>query len=140
MKIDSEGMQNIAMLESLTGAGARDCVMDEESETALFVINEGDMGLAIGKNGKNIKKVEQNLGKSVELVEYSEDPEQFIANALKPADVEDVSVESQGEGKVAKVTVEENQKGAAIGKEGANIEKAKLLGERHHKVKDVVLE
>lgn len=140
MKLDSECMQKIAMLESITGAGARDCVMEEEQERAIFVVNEGEMGLAIGKDGKNIHKVENNMGMSVEYVEYSDDPSSFVANALNPADVESVRLEETGEGQVAHVEVAEDQRGAAIGKDGKNIERAKVLAERHHKVKDVVLE
>lgn len=140
MKLDKKCMRNIALLESLTGAGARDCVVDEEGGRVIFVINEGEMGLAIGRNGKNIKKVEENLGSSVELVEYSEDPGAFVANALKPAEVDSVEVNNGDEGRVASVQVGDDQRGAAIGRDGKNISKARMLAERHHNVKDIELE
>lgn len=140
MKLDSECMQNIALLESLTGAGARDCLIHEDSGKAIFVVNEGEMGLAIGKDGKKIREVEKKLGKSVELVEYSEDAAEFVKNSLKPAEVDGVDLEEGDEGPVARVDLDEDQKGKAIGKNGQNIWKAKVLGDRHHKIKDVVIE
>lgn len=133
-------MQNIALLESLTGAGARDCLLDEDTGKAIFVVNEGEMGLAIGKGGRKIREVEKKLGKSVELVEFSEDTEEFLKNALKPAEIDTVELDQGDEGPVAHVRVEESQKGKAIGKNGQNIWKAKVLGDRHHNVKDVVIE
>ena len=44
-------MRMIAQFENLTGAGARDCVVDDKFGRILFVINPGEMGLAIGKKG-----------------------------------------------------------------------------------------
>ena len=64
-------MRMIAQFENLTGAGARDCVVDDKFGRILFVINPGEMGLAIGKKGASIRKASVAFGKTVEVVEYN---------------------------------------------------------------------
>ncbi|PTD93427.1 NusA-like transcription termination signal-binding factor [archaeon SCG-AAA382B04] len=140
VKLSSDEIRYIALFESLTGAGARDCIVDEDNNRIIFVVNEGEMGLAIGKNGTNIKKVKNTLSKSVEVVEFSENPEKFIKNSLSPAEVKEVEIEDNGEEKVAKLGVKEDKKGLVIGKKGKNIEKAKSLANRHYNIGDIVIE
>ena len=82
VKLTEDCMRLISQFESLTGAGSRDCVVDNRNERLIFVINPGDMGLAIGKGGSSIKKASEVMGKRIEVVEYSTDPAQFIRNCL----------------------------------------------------------
>jgi N utilization substance protein A len=133
-------MRLISQFESLTGAGSRDCVIDDRNERIIYVINPGEMGLAIGKKGASIKKASDVMGKRIEVVEYSDDPEQFIKNCFLPAQVVSVEFEESEEGPVAHVEVREEDRGIAIGKEGKNIFKAKRLSQRQHDIADVQLE
>ena len=64
-------------------------------------------------------------------------PEQFIQDCFLPAKV--TTLEGEGEERVAKVTVRDEDKGIAIGKEGKNIFKAKRLAQRQHSIADVRL-
>ncbi|MDD2248509.1 MAG: NusA-like transcription termination signal-binding factor, partial [Methanocorpusculum sp.] len=82
--ISEDAMRMIAQFENLTGAGARDCVVDDKFGRILFVINPGEMGLAIGKKGASIKKASDAFGKKVEVVEYNPDKVQFIRNCFLP--------------------------------------------------------
>jgi N utilization substance protein A len=59
VKLTTEGIRYIALFESLTRAVARDCYIDDENDRVIFVVKEGDMGLAIGKNGNNINRVKR---------------------------------------------------------------------------------
>ncbi|WP_440950032.1 NusA-like transcription termination signal-binding factor [Methanosphaerula subterraneus] len=133
-------MRLISQFESLTGAGSRDCVIDDRNERIIYVINPGEMGLAIGKKGASIKKASDVMGKRIEVVEYSDDPEQFIKNCFLPAQVVSVEFEESEEGPIAHVEVREEDRGIAIGKEGKNIFKAKRLSQRQHDIADVQLE
>src|SRR6266699_3252015 len=58
IKLTSEEMKYMALFESITGATTQDCIIDEKLERIIFVAKPGDMGLAIGKGGKNIVVVE----------------------------------------------------------------------------------
>lgn len=138
--LTEDDMRLISQFESLTGAGSRDCVVDERNERIIYVINPGEMGLAIGKKGASIKKASDVMGKRIEVVEYSDDPEQFIKNCFLPAQVVSVEFVESEEGPVAHVEVREEDRGIAIGKEGKNIFKAKRLSQRQHDIADVQLE
>ena len=46
-------MRLISLFQNVTKATARDCLDDEKENRIIFVVNEGKMGLAIGKGGSN---------------------------------------------------------------------------------------
>jgi N utilization substance protein A len=139
VKLTTEGIRYIALFESFTGAIARDCYVDDENDRVIFVVKEGDMGLAIGKNGNNINRVKKSIGKHIEIVEYSNEVDEFVANALQPVFVKKVQVVIKENRKLAYVEVMSKDRGIAIGKNGRNIQKAKVLGQRHYGIEDVII-
>jgi N utilization substance protein A len=137
VKLTEDCMRLISQFESLTGAGSRDCVIDERNGRLIFVVNPGDMGLAIGKKGVSIKKASEVMGKKIEVVEYNSNPEQFIRNCFLPAQVTSMTFEGEPGEQVVSVEVRDEDRGIAIGKEGKNIFKAKKLAQRQHNIVDV---
>lgn len=140
VKLTTEGIRYIALFERLTGAVARDCIVDEENDRIIFVIKKGDMGLAIGKNGSNINRVKKSIGKHIEIVEYSDDLTEFVVNSLQPVTVKKVQIISKDDKKTAYVEVMSKDKGLAIGKNGRNIQKARVLVQRHYGLEDVIIQ
>lgn len=132
-------MRLISQFERLTGAGSRDCVIDDRNNRLIFVVNPGEMGLAIGKKGASIKKAMEVMDKKIEVVEYSTSPEQFLKNCFLPAQVTGVRFEESDGGQIAHIEVRDEDRGIAIGKEGKNIFKAKKLALRQHNIADVML-
>jgi len=129
----------ISQFEALTGASSRDCIIDDRNQRVIFVVNPGEMGRAIGKKGASIKKASEEMGKRIEVVEYSPNPEQFIKNCFLPAQVTDVEFQGEEHERVAFVSVRDEDRGIAIGKDGKNIFKAKKLAQRQHDITDVKL-
>lgn len=140
VKITSEGIRYIALFESLTGATVKDCIVDDENDRVIFVVKKGDMGIAIGKNGSNINRVKKSIGKHIEIVEYSDDACEFIANIFQPAMIKKVDILSEESKRLAYVSVVPKDKGLAIGRDGRNIQKAKILAQRHHSLDDVIID
>jgi N utilization substance protein A len=133
-------MNYISLFESVTGAVTKDCIIDENNDRIIFIVRQGDMGLAIGKGGTNIKRLKNILNKNIEVVEYAEDPETLIKHALAPARVKSVKITKTPDGqKAAYVTVEPQDKGIAIGKDGKNILKAKLIAKRYFDIEKIVM-
>ena len=136
--ISEDDMRLIAQFENLTGAGARDCVVDEKFSRILFVINPGEMGLAIGKKGASVKKASDAFGKKVEVVEYNPDKVQFLRNCFLPVQIQTVTFEQNEDGdEIAYIEVQPEDRGLAIGKEGKNIIKAKKLALRQFDIVNV---
>jgi len=138
IKITCDEMRYIALFESVSGASVKDCIIDEEGGRAIFIVNQGQVGIAIGKGGRNIHTLERMTGKKHEIIEYSEDPIQFIKNALKPAAVREVRVTERTDGKkMAVVTINPKDKGVAIGKNGKNAERLRFLAKRYFDIQNV---
>jgi N utilization substance protein A len=138
IKFTSTEMRYIALFESITGASVKDCIIDEELGRVIFIVNEGQVGVAIGRGGRNIRNLERMTGKKHEIIEYSESPSQFIKNALKPAMVREVRITERPDGKsIAVVTVNPRDKGVAIGKNGKNAERLRFLAKRYFQIQNV---
>ncbi len=138
IKITADEMRYIALFESVSGASVKDCIVDEEQGRVIFIVNPGQVGVAIGRGGRNIHTLEKMTGKKQEIIEYSEDPAQFIKNALKPAVVKEVRVSERADGKkIAVVTVSAKDKGVAIGKNGKNAERLRFLAKRYFNIQNV---
>lgn len=84
------------------------------------------IGSCVGQRGIRIANVMNELGEEkIDIIEWDEDPEKFIANSLSPAKIDDVKVEED----TATVTVPNDQLSLAIGREGQNVRLAwKLTG------------
>lgn len=130
----------MSLFQSITSATARDCIVDDRMERVIFVVNKGQMGLAIGKGGSTIKQLQNVVGKKVELVEFSDDPAEFIRNMLNADMVNDVRISDRNDGtKQAVVIVDQRKKGAVVGREGRNAEKARLLAKRYFQISNVLI-
>ena len=138
IKLGGNEIRFISLFESITGAVARDCIIDEDR--IIFIVKPGNIGLAIGKKGINIKRVRDFLQKSIEVVEFAQSPEDFIKNTLAPARIKLISITVRRDGKkIAMVTVNEKDRGIAIGKNGKNVARARLLARRHYNIEDVII-
>lgn len=88
-------------------------------------------GACIGPMGQRVRAVMGELGgEKIDIVDFSDDPEEFVANALSPAQVSEVEV-TDWVAKAVRVVVPDYQLSLAIGKEGQNARlAAKLTGWR----------
>lgn len=86
------------------------------------------IGACVGTRGARVNAIVSELhGEKVDIIKYSEDPVEYVAAALSPADV--ISVETLEEGRSCRVIVPDDQLSLAIGKEGQNARlAAKLTG------------
>ena len=88
--------------------------------------NIDPIGACVGPRGQRVNAIVEELrGEKIDIIKYSEDPAEFIAAALAPADVLEVMLGS--EGKVCRVIVPDDQLSLAIGKEGQNARLAARL-------------
>ncbi|MGL4670440.1 MAG: NusA-like transcription termination signal-binding factor [Methanobacteriaceae archaeon] len=140
VKLSTTEIRYIALFEDLTGAMVKDCIIDDENGKIIFVVKNGDMGLAIGKKGATVSKVQKAVDKSVEIIEFSEDITAFIANVLAPAQLKGVKMLQKESGeRIVTIEADNANKRLAIGKGGQNILKAKLIAKRQHNISDILI-
>ncbi len=130
--LSHEEMHYIALAEDVTGAPIIDCIEMEDRIT--YIVEKGKLGKAIGKNAKNIKTLEKMLRKEVKFVEYDKDKKSFITNLFKPYKLDEVVVMEGDEGTIVNVTITQDDKGKAIGKNGRNINILREIAKRHHDI------
>ena len=101
------------------------------SKIAVYSADENvdPVGACIGQRGARVNKIVDILGgEKLDIVRYSENPAEFVAASLAPADVVSVTIESE-EDRACKVVVPNNQLSLAIGNKGQNARlAAKLTG------------
>ena len=90
--------------------------------------NVDPVGACVGHKGSRVQRIVEELnGEKMDIIKYSDVPEEFISEALNPSKV--VSVHINPDGKSARVVVPDYQLSLAIGKEGQNARlAAKLTG------------
>ena len=85
------------------------------------------VGACVGMKGSRINNIIRELrGEKIDIVQWSEDPAQYAANALNPARISRVLILDPVE-KIMEVVVEEKQQSLAIGKKGQNVRLASKL-------------
>ena len=88
--------------------------------------NVDPVGTCIGPKGMRVQAVIDELrGEKIDIIKYSENPAEYVSNALSPAEVLTIDVDSDK--KICSVTVPEDQLSLAIGKEGQNVRLAARL-------------
>ncbi|MDO8424447.1 MAG: transcription termination factor NusA [bacterium] len=99
------------------------------TKIAISSLAEGidPIGAAVGQRGTRVQTIIQELGgEKIDIIQYSPEPEKYIANALSPAKVLEVKILPKNK---ALAVVPEDQLSLAIGKEGQNVRlAAKLTG------------
>ncbi|MEM5780913.1 MAG: transcription termination/antitermination protein NusA, partial [Lawsonibacter sp.] len=90
--------------------------------------NVDPIGACVGPRGQRVNTIVEELkGEKMDIIKYSDNPSEYIAAALSPADV--IDVEELPGGKSCRVVVPDDQLSLAIGKEGQNARlAAKLTG------------
>lgn len=138
IKLDADTIRIFAMFEGMTRASLKD-VIDEE-DRIIFVVEEGQVGRAIGKGAINLKRLRENMGKEVVLVGFAGEREAFLRNVFHKFTIETIEWEDRNGDIIAHVKLPQEEKGKAIGKGGRNIQLARMLMKRHHQIADVSLE
>lgn len=105
----------------------------EAGERTKIAVKSNDpnidpVGTCVGPRGTRVQNVVNELGgENIDIVQYEDDPSDYIANALNPAEVIAVQFEDDEDEKKAFVIVPDYQLSLAIGKKGQNVRLAARL-------------
>ena len=130
IKYDITDMKTISLFESLTRTTVKG-FFPAENET-VFIVDQGDIGKAIGKNGCNIQKLNNMMKKRIKVVEYNPDPLVFTANLCQPNKLSETTIE----GDTITVTgATTKDKGRLIGRNSANQQRYEQILRNYFKEK-----
>jgi len=117
-----DGTIEIKSISRQAGARTKMAVWSENQDIDAI-------GACIGQRGARVNKIVEELaGEKIDIVKYSEDPVEFISEALSPAKVVSVEIQST-DPKMCLARVPESQLSLAIGNKGQNVRlAAKLTG------------
>jgi len=130
---DMDTIRFLNLFENITNVPVKDCYVN--GENIYFIVEEGKIGLAIGKGGISIKNVEKIIGKKVKVFEYSSNPVEFVKNLIPQS--KEVSLINNGETVEIQIKVDRSDKGYVIGREGEKIKIYKEILKRVHNISDL---
>lgn len=129
---DVDMLKNISFFEDATHARVKDAFYFKEILT--FIVFEGDMFQALGKNLTNLHKVENALGKRVKIVEYNTELIKFLTNLLYPYKVEEI----KQEGKIITITDSDTKtKGLIIGAKAQNLRAYEGIVKKYFDIEEI---
>ncbi len=133
IKYDNALMKLMSFFEAATKARLKDCFVDQNG-LLVFVVEPAQYGLAVGKAGSNVKRLETAIKRKIKIVEYSDDLVQFVAGLIQPSKAKDISV-TDG---VVTITPELSaSRGYLIGRSGRNLRNMESIIQRYFPIKEV---
>ena len=134
IKYDSDLIKIITLFESMSGAKVRDCISNDR---LLFIVEENEIGRAIGKNGANIRKMESALKKKIKVAEFSNDILKFIRSLAHPAEIVDVKNDN---GMITIFGKDTNARAMLIGRDKQNLHHLNETVKRYFEIKGIRVE
>ena len=133
--LNGDALRYISVFERVTRTRVLDCI--ETPEKLVFIVAPGQIRLAVGKKGENVKKLHDMFKKNLDIVEHSDDPVAFIKNIFHNFKIKNVEIESRGRRIHATVKVESKDKGKVIGKDSRNLKLAREMLGRHSDIQSL---
>ncbi len=116
VKLDQDTFGLCSIMERITKARVKCCFKDDD--TIYFVVDIGELGKAIGKGGINIKRVQQEFGKKIKVIEFRNDPASFVRNIIYPVKVEEIVEDGK---EILIKDSSKKTKGQIIGRDRSNL-------------------
>jgi len=127
----TETIRLLTLFENITNVPVRDCFIN--NDVIYYIVEEGKIGLAIGKEGTSIKNVEKVVGKKVKVFEYSTDPVKFVKKLIPQCK----EVKINNSDKTIEIKVNKRERGLVIGRGGEKIKVYKEILKRIHNISDI---
>ncbi|MEK6948312.1 MAG: NusA-like transcription termination signal-binding factor [Nanoarchaeota archaeon] len=129
MKLTIDSINNINLFENLTGARVKDCITEERK--LIFLVEEGNIKQALGKENSNIFRLQKLLKKDIEIIGYSDDVSKFVRNLIYPNRADEIKIDNNN---VIIVINDQVMKGRAFGRGRENLKKINDLVKKYFKM------
>ena len=129
---DVDMLQIINMFEDITHARVKDAFYMKEVLT--FIVFEGDMFKALGKNLSNLHRAEELMKRKIKIIEFNSDMIRFITNLLYPYKVNRIVLEDK------LVTISDDDmktKGLIIGAKAQNLRQYESIVKKYFDIEEI---
>ncbi len=133
IKFDTETIKTINLFERLTQLQVKDCINAEDG--VCFVVSPESHRSSF--NGKGLQELRRRMRRNIKIFEWNEDMKKFVKNMIPYS--KQIGIETVDGKKTVTITVIDEKRGMAIGKDGKNIKLVRDLLSRHHGVENVRL-
>jgi len=130
---DSDLLKLMNLFEQITKANLKDCFTDDNG-LLTFVVQEGEIGKAIGKAAVNVKNLEKMLNRKIKIVEFNPHLIQFVKNVVFPLKVEEAT---QEEKLVMLTSSDVNTKGLLIGRNAKNLRNTEKIVKKYFDIDEI---
>lgn len=132
ISFDTDMLKCMSLFENITHANLKDCFFDRDK--LIFIIAQGEMGKALGRNKTNIEKIEKRLNRRIKIVEFNSERLQFITNYLAPLKIVDITEEDD----VVTITgADTKTKGLMIGMKAQNLRNLEKIISKYFKLEEI---
>ncbi len=133
-KYDLQSMGLISLFEKITHAHAKRLFTDKRGQL-VFIVEEGQAGKAIGKSGMNIRRLQALFKKRIKIIEFNQDPKEFVKNCIAPLEVDAITL---NEDKLTLTSADVKTKGMLIGRERQNLKELNMIMQKFFKIEVLV--
>jgi len=132
MKYTAENIKLISLFEKITRAGVKDLFF--QNDQPIFVVFEGDLRKALGRDNSTLKKIERLLKKKIKIVEYSSSLLQFVLNVIAPIKVADIKEEDN---KIIISSKDTKTRGYLIGRAAQNLRNNEKIVKNYYDIDEI---
>lgn len=133
IKYDLKLMSLMSVFNSISKAKLKDCFVDAR-DILVFVVDDGELGKAIGKNGSTAKLISKRLNRKIRIVEYNDDVTKFTENAIYPQKAREITEEN---GVIQITPIDNNTRGLLIGRNATNLRGTESIIKRYFEITEV---
>ena len=131
IKFNANLMKLISIFDSITHVSAKDCIDDN---IIIFIVNQGDIGKAIGRGGINIKRLERLFKKKIKIIEFNSDPVLFVKNVVSPLKVSEIKLEGST---IVITSPDSKTRGLLIGRGAVNLRGFENIVKRYFPIDEI---
>ncbi len=132
IKLDINLIKYMSLFQSITRTSVKDCI--DSSERIIFIVKQNQISKAIGRNGENVKMLENALNRKIKIVEFNPEIEQFVRNTIYPNKTKEI----KKEGKIVIITpIDLHTRGMIIGKNAVNLRGYESIIKRYFDIEEI---
>jgi transcription termination/antitermination protein NusA len=129
---DTDVLKLMALFENVTHSKLKDCFFDREK--LVFLVDQGELGKALGKNKMNVMKLEKMLNRKVKIVEFNPSRMEFIRNYLIPLRLVSITEDDD----IVTITGPDTKtKGLIIGIKAQNLRNLEKIVSKYFPIKEI---